>query len=56
MGTIPQELVTFKTTVESNLDSMNSICTSIIEKVAETINANESATMPLLCNERKLAK
>ena len=43
MGTIPQELVTFKSTVEPNLDSMSSTCTSIVEKVAETINANESA-------------
>ncbi len=44
METIPQELVTFKSTVEPNLEStMEPAVTKITDKVTETINANKSA-------------
>lgn len=43
MGTIPQELLTFKTNVESNLDGMNTACTKLIEKVKELMEANKTA-------------
>ncbi len=43
MGTIPQELETFKATVEPSLDSMSSAATKIVEKVTESVNASNSA-------------
>lgn len=43
MGTIPQELVTFKSTVSPSLDKMNSTITEISSKLTDTVSANNTA-------------
>ena len=43
MGTIPQELVTFKSTVSSNIGKMNSTLSEISSKLTDTVSANNTA-------------